>query len=67
MKVSLRSARVNSNLTQVEAGKKIGVSRKTIQNWEKGVSLPDAEHISRIEAAYSCSYDDIIFLPTNYA
>ncbi len=36
MKISLKAARVNANLTQQEVADKIKVSKHTIINWEKG-------------------------------
>lgn len=67
MKVTLRAARTNANLTQSEAAKKLNVSKDTISNWEKAKSFPDALKIRDIEQVYGVSYDDIIFLPLNYA
>ena len=37
-KISLRAARVNANLTQVEAAKAMGKTKQTIVNWESGAS-----------------------------
>lgn len=67
MKVTLRAARANANLTQAEAAKKLNVSKDTISNWETAKSFPDALKIRDIEQVYGISYDDIIFLPSNYA
>ena len=67
MKVTLRAARANANLTQAEAAKKLNVSKDTISNWETAKSFPDALKIRDIEQVYGISYDDIIFLPFNYA
>lgn len=67
MKVTLRAARANANLTQAEAAKKLNVSKDTISNWETAKSFPDALKIRDIEQVYGISYDDIIFLPPNYA
>lgn len=39
MKISLKAARSNRNLTQKQAAVLIGVSEDTISNWERGVSL----------------------------
>lgn len=65
MKISLKAARVNANLKQKEAAVKLGVSNKTLGNWENGISFPDATKIDEICNLYGASYDDIIFLPTN--
>lgn len=63
LKLTLKAARVNAELTQAEAGKAIGVSPDVISNWERGVTFPKVDLIPRIEKAYHVCYDDLIFLP----
>lgn len=65
MKLTLRAARVNAGLTQVEAGKRIGVGPDVISNWERYISFPNVLQLPKIEEAYGIKYDDIIFLPQN--
>ena len=68
MAISMRAARVNAELTQVEAAKIIGVAPNTISRWEKGISAPTFKYIRPIVEAYGLkSYEDIIFLPTDNA
>lgn len=67
MKISLRAARINKQLTQKEAAKRIGVSPDTLANYEKGVSFPGVPIIMNIEKVYEVDYADLIFLPKNYA
>lgn len=62
-KISLKAARVNANLTQSEAAKKIGVTRDTISNWETGKSSPNVQKFQIIEKVYGVSYDRLNFLP----
>ena len=64
-KFSLKALRINKNLTQLEVGQKIGVSRETISNWEAGKSFPNVKQIKMLEELYGAQYDDIIFLPNN--
>lgn len=66
MKITLKAARINANLTQVESAKMLGVNKQTVSNWEKGNSFPDAVQIKKLEKLYKVSYDDIIFLPSSY-
>lgn len=66
MPITLKAARVNMNLTQVEAAKKIGVTVDTLSNYERSKSYPDVPIIKKIEEVYGVSYDDLIFLPRNY-
>lgn len=65
--ITLKAARVNRNLTQKEAAKLIGVSLKTLQNYELGESFPDVPVIRQIEKVYGMSYSEIIFLPKHTA
>lgn len=61
--VTLKAARINVNLTQLEAAEKIGVTVDTIGNWERAKSFPNALQIRRIEEVYGVPYNNIIFLP----
>jgi DNA-binding XRE family transcriptional regulator len=65
MMMTLKAARVNAGMTQNEAGKAIGVTERTIANWEKGKSFPNVFQIKKIENVYSITYDQIIFLPSD--
>ena len=67
MRITLKAARVNAGYTQETASIKMGVSRQTISNWEKGKVQPRLSHIPIIEEVYGCNYDNIIFLPRNHA
>lgn len=66
MAITLKSARVNKNLTQAQAAALIGVTTDTLSNYERGKSFPDVPVIMKIEEVYGVSYSDLIFLPTNY-
>lgn len=66
MQVSFKAMRVNSELTQSDVAKIMGVTVKTIQNWENGTSAPDAIQFATLCRTYGCSRDDI-FLPDNLA
>lgn len=67
LKMTLKAARINTGLSQAEASKKIGVSKDTLGNWERGKTYPNALHIRKIEDAYGVQYDSIIFLLENNA
>lgn len=60
--VSLAAARVNANLTQIQAAKKIGVSKDSIIKWEAGKASPSATKFKKLCAVYGVPMD-IIFLP----
>ena len=66
MKVSLKAARVNANMTQKEAGEVIGVSKDTIKSIEKGKRNIRVNEFDALCRAYNCTRDDI-FLPYEIA
>lgn len=63
MPITLKSARINKGLTQVEAAKLIGVTKDTLSNYERGKSYPDVPIIKKIEQVYGVTYSEIKFLP----
>lgn len=67
MKITLKAARINKGYTQHEASRIIGVSRDTISKWERNECVPNIKYISAIERAYGVKYDNLIFLPSDYA
>lgn len=62
-KMTLKAARVNAGYTQKEAAKLLGVSNKTLNQWESGKVLPRADKIDSICTLYNVSYDNLSFLP----
>lgn len=65
VKLSIRAARVNIGLSQKEAAARLGVSNKTLGNWEKGITFPPVDKIPVICELYGVSYDNLNFLPTD--
>lgn len=63
MGITLKSARVNKNLTQQEAADALGIRVETLSNYERGKSFPDVPMIKKMESLYSVEYKDINFLP----
>ena len=64
-KVTLRAARVNVDILQKEAADYLGVSNKTLGNWENGITFPPADKIPAICDLYGVPYDHLNFLPTD--
>jgi len=51
-KITLAAARVNANLTQVEAADLLGISKETLQNYESGKTVPTVFLCRKIEEVY---------------
>lgn len=60
-KITLKAARVNAGYTQSGAAELLGVSTRTIWQWENGLSQPKPQMIDKICEAYSITYDELIF------
>lgn len=67
MKITLKAARVNANLTLETAAKELGIAKNTLINYEKYRTIPDMEMGTAIASLYGASVDDLIFLPKNCA
>lgn len=62
IQISLAAARVNAGLTQEAAAKKMGVTKQTIINWEKGKIVPGIPEVEMLSRVYDIP-QDYIFLP----
>ncbi|KAA8442677.1 helix-turn-helix transcriptional regulator [Weissella paramesenteroides] len=62
VKVTLKALRVNRELTQKQAGDKVGVSTDTWSSWEHAKTFPDVKQLQTIEKEFDVHYDDLIFL-----
>ena len=65
VRISIRAARVNAGFSQKEAADRLGVSNKTLGNWEKAVTFPPVDKIPAICDLYGVPYDHLNFLPTD--
>jgi DNA-binding XRE family transcriptional regulator len=63
VKVSLKAARINANLNQKAAAAKLGISNKTLCNWENGKTEIPVSKVESICDLYNLHYDEINFLP----
>ena len=60
-RITLKAARVNAELSQEDAAKRIGVCVSTLQNYESGKRVPDWDVVRKIEEVYGVKADDIFF------
>ena len=65
VKMTLEAARRNVGLTQKEAAEKLGISNKTLCDWENYRTFPGADMIPKICDLYGVTYDHLNFLPKN--
>lgn len=62
LQITLRAARVNTNMTQREWAKNLGVTVDTVLNWEKGKSEPRLSDLRKISELSGIPMD-FIFVP----
>ena len=62
MKITLRAARVNAGMRQIDAAQAVNVSKQTIINWENGRTYPPMDKMMDL-----CRYYNVpvasIFIP----
>ena len=59
LKLSLKAARTNANLSQSDVAKVLGVSKSTVSRWERGnVKIPD-DCLQKICIMCDCSPGEI--------
>ncbi len=59
MKISLKAARVNADLTQQEVADKLGISKHTIVNWESGRTKPKKFILIALANIYDINIDNL--------
>ena len=57
--INLKNIRLRTGLSQEGFAERVGVSRQTVVNWERGKSLPSADKITHIIKEFSLSLEDI--------
>ncbi len=56
----LQFLRKNSNYTQDDLAKKLGISRQAVSKWETGMAIPDLEVLLKISKLYDITINDIL-------
>ena len=59
-KISLCAARVNANMKQSDVAKAIGVSARSVCNWENGKTYPSGAVLIQLCNLYGIPLDNII-------
>lgn len=59
MKISIKGARVERNMTQKQVADRIGVRKETISNWETGKTAPTVPQLMRLCEIYEVNISDI--------
>ncbi len=58
---NIKKYREAASLTQQELAKRLLVTRQTISNWERGVSLPDIDSVKRLAQEFHVDAVDILY------
>lgn len=60
-KISLKAARVNAGYDQRNAACRLNINRATLQNYEKGKTVPDWNMVLKMERLYNYPANYIYF------
>lgn len=61
IKISLKAARVNANLTLIEAAKRLGIGKDTLLKWERNSDIVQPRYQKIISKVYNMPIDNIFF------
>ena len=61
MRITLKAARVNKGMTQIEVANSLNVTKKTVCSWENGKTMPKLDKIEPLCNLYGVTYDDIVW------
>lgn len=61
LKITLKSARINANLTQKEVADKLGIDRSRVIKWENNPESLTVIELRKLLALYNVEYDNIRF------
>lgn len=64
-RISIKAARVASNMTQAELAEKMGVNRRTVLCWERGKQRMSKPNVIAFCAITGFSEDEIFLPETN--
>ena len=60
---NIKTYRTNKGLTQEQLALKLNVVRQTVSKWEKNLSVPDAEVLTKISDILEVSVSDLLGTP----
>ena len=60
-KISIKAARIDKGLSQLESAEALGVARGTLSKWENGQSYPDVTFLDKFAELYEISRDQLCF------
>lgn len=59
MEITLKAARVNAGMTQIQVEKTTGFARSTLTRWETGKGFPRIDHLTTLCKLYGVPVDCI--------
>jgi len=63
VRISIKAARINKGINQIDMAKMLNVTAATLSNWENGRTAPDCIQFRRISELTDTPID-ILFVPT---
>jgi len=67
MKISLKAARINAELTREDVAKALGYTTHTLMRWELGDTMPGADIFMALCAMYHVKAEDVDISPQKRA
>lgn len=58
---NIKKLRTGAGMNQEQLAELLGVTRQTVSNWERGVSMPDMDSLERIALVFGTSVECLIY------
>lgn len=58
---NIKKLRTSAGMNQEQLAELLGVTRQTVSNWERGVSMPDMDSLERIALVFGTSVESLIY------
>lgn len=58
---NIKKLRTGAGMNQEQLAELLGVTRQTVSNWERGVSMPDMDSLERIALVFGTSVESLIY------
>ena len=60
IQITIKAARINANLTQIQAASRLGIDRTTLQNYEKGATVPSWDMVHKMSRVYNLPFEVLV-------
>ena len=62
----IKSLRESNNMTQADLARRLGITRSSVNAWEKGISVPSTQYVVELANIFRVSTDYLLGVAYNH-